>query len=194
MNLFWLKYVSYAFLAGAAFFYFAIRLNRLALSRANKAILYAACIVLACLTWHLQEANSQRHSPRRLLVGKVAQMRETHHRGGSLEDNFRLQLSGSSLSQEFSVNLGAANAIQQPIHQGDLLGVLYRTWDGVPLTIDEIEGQSAGWHYTYYSDGGAYYILGVSIAGFVGLLSALVSTRNQRPRTPAPATRLNLND
>ena len=33
LNLVWLKYVSYACVAGAVFFYFAIRLNRLAVSR-----------------------------------------------------------------------------------------------------------------------------------------------------------------
>lgn len=194
MNLFWLKYVSYAFLAGAAVLYFAIRLNRIALSRGRKAILYVGCIVMACLTWHVQERNAQQHSPRRLTVGTVAQLNATRHRSGSIEEKFRLQVGRGSLSPEFSADLGAENAVGQPIHPGDLLGVLYRTWDGVPLTIDEIEGQNAGWHYTRYSDGGAYYVMGVAVAGFFGLISALVTTRNQRPRTPAPATRLNLND
>jgi hypothetical protein len=194
LNLFWLKYVSYALLAGAAFFYFAIRLNRLAVSRGRKAILYVACIVMACMTWHVQETNAQQHSPRKLVVGTVAQLRTTHHRSGNIEDRFRLEVGRGSLSPEFSADLGAENAVGQPIHPGDLLGVLYRTWDGIPLTIDEIEGQSAGWHYTRYSDGGAYYIMGVSIGGLAGLVSALLSTRNQRPRAPEPATRLNLND
>ena len=58
--------------AGAAFFYFVLRLGRLALPRSTKIILYCACIVLACVAWRVQESNASQHSPRRLIVGTVA--------------------------------------------------------------------------------------------------------------------------
>ena len=50
MNLFWLKYVSYAFVAGAALLYIALRLNWPAITRTTKTLLYVACIVMACVS------------------------------------------------------------------------------------------------------------------------------------------------
>jgi hypothetical protein len=193
LNLFWLKYISYAFLAGAAFFYFVLRLNRLALSRAVKASLYAACIVLACLAWYIQESNAAQHSPRQLALGRVAWVSANHHKSGSIDDDFQLQLDSGSLSPKFSTDIVADSSARQPIHQADFLGVLYRTWDDVPLTIDEIQGQRAGWHYRRYDNGGAY-IFGVSIGGLFGLISSIFSIRNQRPAMPSPVTTLNLTD
>jgi hypothetical protein len=192
LNLFWLKYVSYAFLAGAAFFYFVLRLNRLALARSTKIILYAACVVLACVTWRVQESNASEHSPRQLAMGTVAWVSANHHKSGSIDDDFQLKLD-SGTSPRFSTEIVANSAAQQPIHQGDLLGVLYRTWDDVPLTIDEIQGQNPGWHYRRYDNGGSY-VFAVSIVGLFGLISVLFTTRNQRPRVPAPETTLNLKD
>ena len=193
MNLFWLKFVSYAFLAGAAYFYFVLRLNRLAHSRLVKVILYAACIAMACVCWHVQESNAEQHSPRRLVVGTVAWVSASHHKGGSIDYDFQLQPGGGSLSPKFSTDTVADDAAGQPIHPGDLLGVLYRTWDGVPVTIDELQGQHAGWHYRRYDDGSAY-IFAVTVVGLVGLTGGLVASRRQGPAKPTAETVLNLND
>jgi hypothetical protein len=193
LNLFWLRYVSYALLAGAAFFYFAIRLNKLSLTRTVKLDLYAACLLLAMGAWRFAEYNADQHSPRHLAVGTVATIAENIHRGGSIDDVFQLQTSAGSLSPKFSTGILAGNGDQQPIHHGDLVGVLYRTWDNVPVTIDEIEGQHAGWHY-HRTDHGSAFVFGVFIAGTFGFLSAVFATRNQRPRTPVPSATLNLND
>ena len=193
MNLFWLKYVSWAFLAGAAFFYFVIRLNRTGLSRGARIGLYVACIVMACVTWWARESNAQHHSPRKLVMGTVAQVSAVRHRAGGIWDEFQLRLDGGSLSPEFSTDVVANGAADQPIHEGDYLGVFYRTWDDVPLTIDEIEGQKAGWHYSRDYDGGGPYILGVAFAGLIGLIVLVIVSRNQRPRTPASAVDFHLN-
>jgi hypothetical protein len=193
LNLFWLKYVSYAFLAGAAFFYFALRLNRLPLRRATQLILYAVCIVLACVAWHVQESNSDRYSPRRLIIGTVTSVNENGHKSGSIDDDFQLQFESGSRSPEFSTDIVADRADKQPIHRGDLLGVLYRTWDNVPLTIDEIQGQHVGWRYKRSDDGDAY-IFGVSAGGLVGFIGAFAASRNRRAQVPSPVTALHINE
>jgi hypothetical protein len=179
LNLFWLKYVSYAFLAGAVFFYFVMRLNKLALSIQAKASLFASCIVLACLCWYTQEQNAQLHSPRRLIIGNVIQMSEDRHRGGLIHDEFQVQLKGGSKSPRFSADAVTLSKVEQPIHVGDLLGVLYRTWDDVPLTIDELQGQKVGWHYRRIDDSGSY-IFAVLVFGSVMLAGALIASHKSR--------------
>ena len=194
MNLFWLKYASYAFLAGAVFFYFVLRLGRLgSVSRAAKLSAYCLCIILACVAWHVQESNAEQHSPRQLAIGTVISVSVEHHRGGSISDNFQLRLGSGSLSPKFSAYLVASSADAQPIHQGDQLGVLYRTWDDVPMTIDELEGQRAGWHYQRFQALSPYVwtVAGVGFFAFIGAL--LVSGRNRRV-TPTPATTSNGNE
>lgn len=191
MNLFWLKDVSYALLAGAALCYLLVRMKPAAPSRIIKVILYATCIVLACVTWSTQESNADRHSPRRLIVGTVLSVHANHHKSGSIDDDFQLKLDDGALSPKFSTDTVAGSAAGQPIHQGDLLGVLYRTWDDVPLTIDELQGQQPGWHYSRVNNGGAY-IFAVSIVGFLGLIFLLFVIRRQRPAEPPPRTTLNL--
>lgn len=192
MNLYWLRYVSYACLAGAAFFYFTLRLNRLKLSRGAQLILYASFILLACATWYAQESIPDHHSPRRLIVGTVTSVSEQNHRGG-ISDDFQLKLSSGALSPVFSTDLLADNPSDQPIRQGDLLGVLYRTWDDVPVTIDELEGPREGWHYEHNGNDNRY-ILAVAFAGLVGFVAAFFLSRNRRTAPPRPETRLNLND
>ena len=193
MNLSWLKYLSYAFIAVAACLYIAIRMNRLNRSTAIKAAFaYAACIALACLAWRMQESNTQHHSPRRLVVGTVASVSADSHRGGEITDEFRLKM-GSSLSPTFTTDTVAESAAHQPIHQGDVLGVLYRTWDNVPLTIDVLQGQNAGWHYEH-TNSGSSFVFGVALAGALGLLSLLFSLRTQRPDPPLSAASFNLKD
>lgn len=193
MDLFWLKYLSYTFIAVAACLYIAIRMNRLTRHAGIRAAFaYAACIALACIAWRVQESNTQHHSPRRLVVGTVASVNADSRRGGEITDEFRLKV-GSSLSPTFSTDTVADSAAHQPIHQGDVLGVLYRTWDNVPLTIDELQGQNTGWHYEHTSDAGAF-IFAVSIAGALGLLSILLSLRNLRPTLPASGPTFNFKD
>jgi hypothetical protein len=192
LNLFWLRYVSYVFLGGAVLFYFALRLNRLAISRTGKAVLYTTCIAMACVTWWAPERDAEQFSPRQLALGRVVWVSANHHKGGTIDDDFQLQLGAGVLSPKFKTDILADSDAEQPIHRGDLLGVLYRTWDNAPLTIDEVQGQRAGWHYRRYVTGGAY-LLGVSICGLLGLVSALVASRKQRAR-PEAETKLHLND
>ena len=189
MNLIWLKYVSYACVAGAAFFYFALRLNRLAISRNVMLLLYAVCIVLACVTWHVQESNADRHSPRQLILGTVTSVSASRHRGGSIDDKFQLRVGGGSLSPRFSTDTVAGSASQQPIHEGDTLGVLYRTWDNVPVTIDELEGQHPGWHYRRYRVLDPY-VWAVGGAGFFAFIGAFVSSRRRGTAAAIPEATL----
>ena len=189
MNLVWLKYVSYAFLAGAMFFYFVLRTNRLVLSRTVMLFLYAACIVLACAAWHVQESNSDRHSPRQLIVGTVTWVSASAHRSGSIDDDFQLRMDGGQLSPKFSTDTVADSRSQQPIHEGDTLGVLYRTWDDVPVTIDELEGQHAGWHYRRYRVLDPY-VWAVGGAGFFAFLGAALSSRRRGTPAAVPETSL----
>jgi hypothetical protein len=130
LNLFWLRYVSYAFLAGAAILYVVLRQNRPAPSRATRILLYAACVVLACVTWHVRESNAAQHSPRKLVLGTVASVSADRHKSGSIDDDFQLQLESGSLSPEFSTDIVANSAAEQPIHPGDTLGVLHRRTAG----------------------------------------------------------------
>lgn len=194
MNLFWLRYASYVFLAGAAFFYIAIRLNRLYLSRGTKLVLYAGCIAMACVTWYVQQNNTEQHSPRRLVMGTVVKLSTNQKRSGGVVDRFQLRLDGGRTSPEFSADLLPSEATPQPLHPGDYLGVLYRTWDLVPVTIDEIQGQCPGWHHSYIGGRGAPYIVEVCIIGCAGLISAVVSSRNQPGRKPEPDTVIKLSE
>jgi len=189
LDLVWLKYVSYACVAGAVYFYAAIRLNRPAISRTGNLIGYAACIVLACLAWHLQESNTDQHSPRRLVVGTVTTVSASAHRSGSIDDDFQLRIEDGSLSPKFSTDTVAGSMAQQPIHIGDTLGVLYRTWDNVPVTIDELEGQRPGWHYRRYRVLDPY-VWAVGIPGFLGFVGAFVSSRRRRAQLGVPETSL----
>lgn len=189
LNLVWLKYVSYACLAGAAFFYFVLRLNRLAISRTAKLTGYAACIVLACVAWHVQESNADQHSPRQLIIGTVTSITTTHSKGGSIYDDFQLRLDSGSLSPKFSTDIVGNSSSGQPIHQGDSLGVLYRTWDNVPVTIDELEGQRPGWHYTRYRALDPY-VWAVGGAGFLAFIGAFASRRKRGTPGAAPETTL----
>ena len=195
MNLLWLKYVSYALVVGAAFFYYTIRLNKLDLSRAVKAVLFSICIALSCILWHVQERNADLHSPRQLIIGTVTSVTAHSHRSGSIVDSFTLQLESGQTSQEFTTtDTIADSAAKQPIHRGDLLGVLYRTWDDVPLTIDEIQGQQPGWHYRRFAGALSVFIFTVAFTGMFALIGALAASRKQLPKTPAPEPTLHLND
>ena len=194
MNLFWLRYISYAFVFGAVFFYFAIRLNRLYISRARKVLLYVACIVMACVTWYLRESNVQQHSPRRLVMGTVVDLRTSQRRSGSVRDTFRLRLDSGAMSPEFSAHLSAAAAASQPIRAGDYVGVLYRTWDNVLLTLDELQGQNVGWHYSHSDDAGASSTAALALAGLVGLISAAVASRGQVARERERGTVVKLSE
>lgn len=194
MNLFWLRYVSYGFLAGAVLLYSAIRLNQLYLSRATKVLLYVGCVVMACLTWYVAENNAQQHSPRRLLMGTVANLRTTHRRSGGEVDQFQLRLDGGRMSPEFSAHLPLSASSPQPLQEGDYLGVLYRTWDNVAVTIDELEGQNTGWHFSHAEDPSPSYIVAVALGGVAGLISALVSSRNQPARKREPDTVIKLSE
>ncbi len=178
MNLVWLKYVSYGCVAGATYFYFAIRLNRTAVSRNAALALYAVCLVAACGTWHVQESNSDQHSPRQLAMGTVVSVRASAHKGGSIDDEFQLRMEDGTLSPKFSTDTVAASRSEQPIHEGDTLGVLYRTWDDVPVTIDELEGQRPGWHYRRYRVLDPY-VWAVGGAGFFAFLGAFASSRRR---------------
>jgi hypothetical protein len=191
LNLVWLKYVSYACLAGAVFFYVALRLNKLAISRTSMLIGYAACIVAACAAWHVQESNSDQHSPRQLVMGTVTSVSASTHRSGSIDDKFQLRIDGGSLSPRFSTDVVAGSLSEQPIHEGDTLGVLYRTWDNVPVTIDELEGQHPGWHYRRYRvlDPYVWAIGGAGSLAFIGAFAA--SRRRGRPAA-VPETTLDL--
>jgi hypothetical protein len=189
LNLFWLKYVSYAFLVGAAFLYVTLRANKLAISRTVMLILYAVCIVLACLSWHLRESNADQYSPRQLVMGAVASISTTHSRSGSICDEFQLELGSGSLSPKFSTDVVGSSSTDQPIHQGDSLGVFYRAWDNVPLTIDEFQGQRPGWHYRRYRPLDPY-VWAVGGAGFIAFLGALASSRRRGAPAAVPETTL----
>lgn len=190
MNLVWLKYVSYVCVAGAVFLYGALRLNRLAISRPIMLALFAACIVLASGTWHLQEVNSQEHSPRQLVIGTVASVSVSTHKHGRIDDTFQLRVDGGSLSPKFSTDdVVAESSSQQPIHEGDTLGVLYRTWDNMPVTIDELQGQSTGWHYHRYRPLDPY-VWAVGGAGFFAFIGAFASSRRRSARADIPVTTL----
>jgi hypothetical protein len=189
LNLVWLKYVSYACLAGAAFFYFVLRLNRLAISRTVKLTGYAVCIVLACGAWHVQESNADQHSPRQLVVGTVISVSANSHRSGSIDDDFQLRIDGGSLSPKFSTDVVAGSRSEQPIHTGDTVGVLYRTWDNVPVTIDELQGRRPGWHYTRYRALDPY-VWAVGGAGFLAFIGAFASSRKRGTPVAVPETTL----
>ncbi len=190
MNLVWLKYVSYACVAGAVFFYGALRLNKLAISRNVMLALYAACIVLACAAWHLQESNSDQHSPRQLVIGTVSSVSVTTHKHGSIDDTFQIRADGGLLSPKFSTDdTVAENSAQQPIHLGDTLGVLYRTWDDVPVTIDELQGPRQGWHYHRYRPLDPY-VWAVGGAGFFAFLGAFAFSRRRARPAAVPETTL----
>jgi hypothetical protein len=189
LNLFWLKYVSYGCLAGAAYFYFALRVNRLVLSRTATLTLYAASIALACAAWHVQESNADRHSPRQLMMGTVTSVRASTSKSGSVSDIFQLSVEGGATSPTFSTDVVAGSLSQQPIHEGDTLGVLYRTWDNVPVTIDELEGQRVGWHY-HRNRPLDPYVWAVGGAGFFAFIGAFVSSRRRAASATASETRL----
>ena len=190
MNLVWLKYVSYACVAGALFFYAAIRANKLAISRNVMLTLYVACVVLACGTWHLQESNTEQHSPRQLIIGTVTSVSVSTHRHGSIDDTFQLETDGGSLSPRFSTDDEVAESrSQQPIHVGDTLGVLYRTWDNIPVTIDELQGQSPGWHYHRYRPLDPY-VWAIGGAGFFAFIGAFASSRRRGKPAAVPETAL----
>jgi hypothetical protein len=189
LNLVWLKYVSYTCLAGAVLLYFALRLNRLATSRSVMLFLYAACIVLACVAWHVQESNADQHSPRQLIIGTVTSVSASTHRSGSIDDKFQLRIDGGSTSPRFSTDAVAGSASEQPIHEGDTLGVLYRTWDNVPVTIDELQGQHPGWHYRRYRVLDPY-VWAVAIPGFLAFIGAYVSSRRRGAPAAVPETTL----
>lgn len=195
MNLFWLKYVSWALVGGAVFFYFTLRLNKLLFSRAVQIGLYTACIVLACVAWHVQERNADLYSPRQLVVGTVTSVSTHSNKSGSIRDSFYLRLESGATSQEFTTTDSVAeSAAQQPLHPGDLLGVFYRTWDDVPLTIDEIEGQQPGWHYRRFPGDLSVFVWTVAGTGFFGLLGALIASSRMARKPPEPYTTLHLND
>lgn len=189
MNLAWLKYVSYASLVGAAFFYMALRLNWQTVSRRAKLLGYAVCIALACVAWHVQESNADQHSPRRLVVGTVTSVSASANKSGSIDDDFQIRIDGGALSPKFSTDVVASSRSQQPIHVGDTLGVLYRMWDDVPLTIDELQGQRQGWHYRRYQ-ALSPFVWTVAIAGTFGLLGAAVSSRKRESVPAVPESTL----
>jgi hypothetical protein len=188
LNLFWLKYLSYACAAGAFGFYSAVRFKKLpGITPAVKLMAFVACIVVACEAWHMQETNADQHSPRQLVVGTVTSVNVSTHKSGSIEDSFRLKLDSGSLSPEFSTDTVAPDRSQQPIHTGDVLGVLYRTWDGVPLTIDELQGQRPGWHYSRHRFLNPY-VWTVGIVGFFMFIGLLILTVKRNAGKPAPDT------
>ena len=152
-----------------------------------KGVLYVFCIAAACLAWHVQESNAAVHSPRRLVIGRVTTVHTNRHRGGSIDDSFQLQLQDGSPSPSFSTDTLAESQADQPIHIGDVLGVLYRTRDDVPLSIDELRGQRAGWHY-HRSDNGNAYVFAVSVVGFAALAGALFNARKVRRSASSSAT------
>jgi LSD1 subclass zinc finger protein len=196
LNLFWLKYVSWALVGGAIFFYTSIRLNKLSLSRGAKAILCSLCVVLACVAWHVQERNADLNSPRSLIIGTVTEVTShTYGKTGSITDSFRLQLESGSISQKFTTTDSVAGKLaQQPIHRGDLLGVLYRTWDDIPLTIDEIQGQQPGWHYHRYKGDLSVFIFTVAFVSILFLPAALVASRRKEKRATCTESTLDPND
>jgi hypothetical protein len=186
----WLKYVSYAGVAGASVLYVAIRANWLAaISRSVMLVLYAVCIGLACVAWHVQESNADQHSPRQLIVGTVASLTSTRSRGGSISDKFQLRLDSGTLSPKFATDIVGNSSSGQPIHEGDTLGVLYRTWDDVPVTIDELQGQRPGWHYTRFRVLDPY-VWAVGIAGLLAFTGAFASSRRRGKSAAVPETTL----
>lgn len=187
MNLVWLKYVSYACLAGALYFYSIFRLKQSGISPKAKLTCFASCIVLACLTWHVQESNSEQHSPRQVVVGTVTWVSASASKGGSIHDRFQLRVDGGAPSPKFSTDTVAGKMSEQPIHEGDVLGVLYRTWDNVPLTIDEFQGQRTGWHYRRYRvlDPYVWTVGGVGFFIFIGaLIASFMRDRKAAPSNP----------
>ena len=175
MNLFWLKYVSYACVAGALYFYFILRWKGYGASGKSRLTSLAICIVLACVTWHLQESNTDRNSPRQVIVGTVTSVRASVSKSGSVSDHFQLRVQGGALSPRFSTDIVASRISEQPIHQGDVLGVLYRTWDNVPLTIDEFQGQRPGWHYRRYRFLDPY-VWSIGSVGFLIVAAILIGS------------------
>lgn len=194
MNLVWLKYVSYALVACAALLYFAIRLNKTALTQSAKAVLFVVCIALSCILWHVQERNAQLYSPRNLLIGTVASVSVHTQRHGAITDTFTLQLPNGGVSQPFTTtDTVARNASGQPIHAGDTLGVLYRTWDDVPLSIDELQGQRPGWHYERFTGALSVFIWTVAITAAFALTGAFGAARRQSSRAAQSQTSLDPN-
>jgi len=174
-----LRYFSYFCVAAAVYFYFALRLNWLSSSRITKLLLFALFNVLACVAWHAQLVDTREHSPRQLIMGTVTSLNSSTHRDGSLDDAFQLKLAGGTLSPRLSADYVAAGSAQQPIRPGDVLGVYYRTWDNVPLTIDVLEGPNAGWHYTHRDslDAFVWTVGGAGLLIFVGALFGIVLRR-----------------
>jgi hypothetical protein len=150
---------------------------------------YAICIVLACVAWHVKESNADQHSPRQLVMGTVTSVSASAHKSGSIEDTFQLRIDGGLLSPKFSTDVVADSRAQQPIHIGDTLGVLYRTWDSVPLTIDELQGQQPGWHYSRYRALDPF-VWAVGGAGFFAFLGAFASSRKRGRAVAGPETTL----
>jgi hypothetical protein len=186
LNLFWLKYVSYAGVAGAFLFYSVIRLKKLpAITPAVKLAAFVACIVVACAAWHQQETNADQHSPRQLIVGTVTSVNVSTHKSGSIEDTFQMRVDGGVLSPKFSTDTVAPSRSQQPIHPGDVLGVFYRTWDSVPLTIDELQGQNLGWHYRRHRALDPY-VWAVGIVGLFMFVGLLILTVRRSANAPTP--------
>jgi hypothetical protein len=184
LDLFWLKYVSYACVGGAFVIYSVIRLKKLpAITPTVKLMAFVACVVGACATWHVQETNADQHSPRQLIVGTVASVNVSTHRSGSIEDTFQIRVDGGVLSPKFATDTVAPSGSEQPIHPGDVLGVLYRTWDNVPITIDELQGQRPGWHYRRHRvlDPYVWTIGGVGFFMFLGLLILTVRRSAKAP-------------
>jgi hypothetical protein len=156
--------------------------------------LCGGCVALACIAYYIQEANAERNSPRQLIMGRVISVSEDRSRSGNISDQFQLQLGNAKLSPKFSTGAVATSASGQPVHQGDVLGVLYRTWDSVPLTIDEIEGKRQGWHYTRSDDGSAY-IVSVALFGAVLMIGLFFVAGKQRREVVTPEDNsLRLND
>lgn len=186
MNLIWLKYVSYICVAAAVYFYCTLRMNWLPISRMSKLMLFAVSNILACLAWHVQQVSTEQHSPRKLIIGTVTSLSVSTHRGGSIDDDFRLNLGGNSLSPQLSADYVGHSSSQQPIHQGDVLGVYYRTWDNVPLTIDELQGQNMGWHYVHRQllDPFVWTVGGAGFLIFLGALFGIVLRRDAKLAAP----------
>ena len=106
------------------------------------------------------------------------------HRLG-ISDDFKLMLNSGSVSPQFSTQIVAGSAADQPIHQGDLLGVLYRTWDNVPVTIDELGGQREGWNYRGRGEDNRF-AEAVAFAGAIGFVVLFFVSRNWRTGPAKP--------
>jgi hypothetical protein len=182
LDLGWLKYISYACAAGSFFFYLALRSRWLpALVPVAKLIAMGSCAILACTTWHVQESNAEQHSPRQFIVGKVASVRVTTNKSGSINDKFQLTLDDGSLSPSLYAEFVGNSKSEQPIHTGDVLNVQYRTWDNVLVAVDEPQGQRSGWHFTYtrFLDPYVWTVGGVSFFMFTGALGGILLRRKK---------------